>query len=141
MLSSGVCLSVIPSVCPSYAGIVILYRNDCTDLAGCGMDAFSTSVIRKFEYLKKNNGTFLKFCPKLWICVLATLIRGWTAGVNVIHLPCNEFIYTSVDSKATLSRFQHYFDLRWICYTTFSYSCAAVYKISTDIAHRAVHLR
>jgi len=61
----------------------------------------------------------LKLCPKLWICVLATLIRGWTAGVNVIHLPCNEFIYTSVDSKATLSRFQHYFDLRWICYTTF----------------------
>ena len=50
-MSSG--LSVIPSVYPSYAGIVILYRNDCTDLAGCGMDAFSTSVIRKFEYFKK----------------------------------------------------------------------------------------
>jgi len=49
--------------------------------------------------------------------------RGWT---QIVY-------YTSVEL--------HYFDLFWICCTTYSYSYAAVNQISTDTARRVVRLR
>ena len=56
--------------------------------------------------------------------------------------------YTTVDEswlfttrRSTVTLLLHYFALLWICCTSSSCSCAAVDKILTDIARRAVRLR
>ena len=104
-------------------------------------------VVRKFRCLENKGTSLWNFVPNSWLRNIPTASRS-RCQQNSSTVESVGDTYTTVDeswlfttSRSAVTLYLHYLDLLWICCTTCFYSCAAVDKILTDIALRAVRLR
>jgi len=149
LLSSCVCLDICLSVTSRYC-IKTTGRIELSFSMEASSHLIAHCVIRRFEYFRKQ-GYFplipLKLCSKLWTWKISPrqVDRVVNESSSTVELVDDTYdgrsvvaiYYTSINRNPLTP----YIDLFWICCTSCSYSCAAVDKISPDIACRAVRLR